>query len=143
MVTGKIEVNGGNGAGELTVELKDSDGNKLDAEIGEDGSFNVKDLSEGSYTVTVKKKGYPSRTQTVNVKKDKPIELDYELYQYGDADNNGLVNMKDLTLMQRNINGWDVIVDTAAIDLNSDGQANMKDLTILQRLLNGWNIKLD
>lgn len=53
----------------------------------------------------------------------------------GDADGNGQVNNRDLGLLLRYLNGWDVAV-TPAADLNSDGTVNNKDLGLLQQMLN-------
>lgn len=55
----------------------------------------------------------------------------------GDADGNGRLNNKDLGLLQRYLNGWDVTV-TAEADIDGDGVVNNKDLGKLQRLLNEW-----
>ena len=56
----------------------------------------------------------------------------------GDADGNAKVNMKDLVLLQRYLNGWDVDIDLTVCDLTGDNNVNMKDYVALQRLLNGW-----
>ena len=55
----------------------------------------------------------------------------------GDADGNGRVNNRDLGLLQRYLNGWDVSVCPQA-DMNGDGTVNNKDLGLLQQALNGW-----
>lgn len=53
----------------------------------------------------------------------------------GDADGDGRVNNRDLGLLQRHLNDWDVTV-TAEADMNGDGKLNNKDLGLLQQLLN-------
>ncbi|MBQ7088921.1 MAG: hypothetical protein IJN04_04685 [Clostridia bacterium] len=53
----------------------------------------------------------------------------------GDADGNGRVNNRDLGLLLRHLNGWDVEM-TAAADVNGDGAVNNIDLGLLQRMLN-------
>ena len=55
----------------------------------------------------------------------------------GDADGNGRLNNRDLALMQRYANGWEVEV-TAEADMDGDGAVNNRDLGLLQRTLNGW-----
>ena len=58
----------------------------------------------------------------------------------GDINKDGSFNMKDLTTLQRWLNGWQVDVDLAACDTNGDGKYNMKDIVTLQRRLNGWDV---
>ena len=58
----------------------------------------------------------------------------------GDANGDGKVNMKDLVLIQRYLNGWPIDIDLTACDLTGDGKVNMKDYVALQRQLNGWTV---
>ena len=58
----------------------------------------------------------------------------------GDANGDGNVNMKDLVILQRYLNNWNVEIDINACDLNGDEKVNMKDFVLLQRLLNGWKV---
>ena len=54
----------------------------------------------------------------------------------GDVDGNGSVNMKDLTTLQRYVNGWNVTINEANADLDGNGSVNMKDVAALQKLIN-------
>ncbi len=63
-------------------------------------------------------------------------------YISGDLDGDGDVNNKDLGLLQRYINGWDVEINISAADVTGDGQINNKDLGILLRYVNGWDVEL-
>ena len=54
----------------------------------------------------------------------------------GDVNADGDVNMKDITDLQRYVNGWDVVINEKNADLYEDGEINMKDITSLQRLIN-------
>ena len=58
----------------------------------------------------------------------------------GDADGDGELSMKDVGVMQRYLNGWDVSIYSSASDMNGDGKLNNVDLVILIRLLAGWNV---
>ncbi|MBR4868539.1 MAG: leucine-rich repeat protein, partial [Clostridia bacterium] len=62
-------------------------------------------------------------------------------YITGDVNGDGLINNKDLGLLLRYINAWDVEIDTLAADVNRDGLINNKDLGILQRYVNGWSVE--
>jgi hypothetical protein len=61
----------------------------------------------------------------------------------GDLNGDGVVNNKDVGLIQRYINTWDnVAINEYAADVNRDGKINNKDLGLLQRYVNGWNVDL-
>ena len=60
----------------------------------------------------------------------------------GDVDGTGYATLKDLALLQRYINGWDVDVLLEPSDVNGDGKINVRDLGLLQQYLNGWNVEL-
>ena len=63
-------------------------------------------------------------------------------YLPGDVNADGVLNNKDLGLLQRYLNGWDVDIDLRAAEVTADGQLNNKDLGMLQRYLNGWDVEL-
>lgn len=63
-------------------------------------------------------------------------------YSCGDIDNNGTINLKDVTQLQKYLAGWDVEVATEYCDVNADGKINLKDVTHLQKYLAGWEVKL-
>lgn len=54
----------------------------------------------------------------------------------GDVNSDGTVNMKDIVLLQQNLNGWDVTIDESVADVNEDFTINMKDIVLLQQYLN-------
>ena len=56
----------------------------------------------------------------------------------GDVNEDGVVNMHDLTTLQRNLGGFSERFDRLSADVNSDGRINMKDIVYLQRLINGY-----
>ncbi len=58
----------------------------------------------------------------------------------GDADADGVANIRDVIVLQQYLNGWDTVVYEAAADMNGDGVLNNKDLVLLQRHLTGWSI---
>ena len=134
LVTGSAESEG------IKVTAVDAEGASFEAEVGGDGSYAFKDLADGVYSVTAVKDRFVPVTKTVTVSGN--TLLDLRLYLYGDCDGDGSVNMLDLTLMQRSINGWDVTVIKGTGDLNGDGSVNMLDLTLLQRFINGWDVPL-
>lgn len=54
----------------------------------------------------------------------------------GDANGDGKVNNRDLGMLQRYLNGWNIEVDATAADLSGDGKVNNRDLGMLQKKLN-------
>ncbi len=54
----------------------------------------------------------------------------------GDLNGDGNLNNRDLALMQKYLNDWDVTIQEAGADVNGDGRINNRDLAALQRLLN-------
>ena len=60
----------------------------------------------------------------------------------GDVDGKGQINVQDIGLLQRYINGWDVDVYLKSSDVNGDGEVNVKDIALLQQYLNYWDVTL-
>lgn len=54
----------------------------------------------------------------------------------GDVNADGKLNNRDLALLQKYLNEWEVTVDSFGADVNGDGKLNNRDLSALQRLLN-------
>ena len=61
---------------------------------------------------------------------------------YGDTDGDGKVSVRDLALLQRYLNGWDVTVDITAADALADSKVNVRDLAFIEQYLNGWDVIL-
>lgn len=62
--------------------------------------------------------------------------------RYGDVNDDGKVNNRDMGLLQQYLNGKAVTVNLSACDVNGDGKVNNRDMGLLQRYLNGWNVTL-
>jgi hypothetical protein len=60
----------------------------------------------------------------------------------GDANGDGVVNIKDSALIRRYAAGWDVDIDITASDVNADGVVNIKDSALVRRYAAGWNVTL-
>lgn len=57
----------------------------------------------------------------------------------GDINGDKKVNNKDSVLLFRYVAGWDVAVDSDALDCNGDGKVNNKDAVTLFRFVAGWS----
>lgn len=53
----------------------------------------------------------------------------------GDANNDGVVNMKDVLVVRKYLADLEVEIDLVAADTNNDGEVNMKDVLNLRKLL--------
>ena len=56
---------------------------------------------------------------------------------YGDANDDGAVNMKDVLILRKQLAGMMPIIDMANADVNGDGNVNMKDVLVLRKQLAG------
>lgn len=63
-------------------------------------------------------------------------------FRYGDVDNDGLVDISDLTVLAKSIAGWNVPIQAAAADVNDDQLIDISDLTVLAKAIAGWNVTL-
>lgn len=58
---------------------------------------------------------------------------------FGDVDGDGIVNIKDVTLLRRYVAKWEgVTINLLAADVNGDGVVNIRDVTILRRYVAKW-----
>ena len=71
-----------------------------------------------------------------------PLNIRFVDKNSKDANRDGKVNLKDLVLLRRYLNKWQVETDVSVCDLNGDGSVNLKDLVLLQRYLNKWDVTL-
>ena len=92
----------------------------------------------GTGTVTVKGKGNytGSKSVTFTINKQAPARIP------GDVNDDGKVNMQDLTRLQQKLAEWDVEINTSNAEVTGDGKINMQDLTRLQQKLAEWDVEL-
>ena len=92
----------------------------------------------GTGTVTVKGKGNytGSKSVTFTINKQAVTRIP------GDVNDDGKVNMQDLTRLQQKLAEWDVTINTSNAEVTGDGKINMQDLTRLQQKLAEWDVEL-
>ena len=83
--------------------------------------------------------GYPVFEWQLNPVIDEPDIL------FGDVNNDGEINLKDVVLIRRYIvGGWDVDINEAAADVNHDEAINLKDVVMIRRyIVGGWDVELN
>jgi antitoxin (DNA-binding transcriptional repressor) of toxin-antitoxin stability system len=101
--------------------------------LSEDYTFTTAALSEGEHTVYVRATDAASNTTA---------EADYATDSFtvqsatpGDANGDGMINVLDITRVERTITGLDV--ETAGSDANGDGVINVLDVTMIERMIAG------
>lgn len=60
----------------------------------------------------------------------------------GDVNNDDKVNMKDVTILQKYLNFYEVSVNPVSSDVDADGKITMKDVVLIQKYLNGMEVIL-
>ena len=60
----------------------------------------------------------------------------------GDANDDGEVNIKDVTLLKQHLAKWNVTINLNNCDVDGDGSVSIKDLTLLKQYLAKWNVTL-
>lgn len=61
-------------------------------------------------------------------------------YVPGDTDGDGVINGKDLLLMEQVVNGWDSTLIAQNADLNGDGKVNAADLLLMYQKINNGDV---
>ncbi len=61
---------------------------------------------------------------------------------HGDANNDGSMNISDVTLILQSIAKWDVTVQDGVADVNGDGNINISDVTLILQAIAKWNVEL-
>ena len=62
--------------------------------------------------------------------------------RYGDINDDGKINNRDLGLLQQYLSSFPVTVNLAACDVTNDGRVNNRDLGLLQQYLTGFPVEL-
>ena len=63
---------------------------------------------------------------------------EYEYVGIGDIDGSGKIDNRDLVMLIRYINGWNVTVNLEEADVYEDNVINNKDYVVLLRYINNW-----
>ncbi|MBR6918046.1 MAG: dockerin type I repeat-containing protein [Clostridia bacterium] len=117
-------------------------------------TFDTSALKAGEYDIYI---AYRPANVLAATDNDSEVEVPFELVHgklvvegeepqimYGDVDNNGVVNLKDATLIRRYyVGGWGVDLDITVADVDCNGVVNLKDATLIRRYyVGGWGTVL-
>ena len=108
-------------------------------------------LDAGTYIAVADREGFAQAETEFDLDPDGFSLVNILLVQFGDVNADGSVNMKDLVLLQRWLNGWTVEINKGAANMTEasvsiadrlkngiNKTVNMRDYVALQRFLNGW-----
>lgn len=60
--------------------------------------------------------------------------------RYGDSNEDGNVNLSDVSAMLKSVAKWEVEVSEVAVDANRDGKVTLADITIVMKYIAGWEV---
>ena len=69
----------------------------------------------------------------------KNFEYKVPYHDAGNINEDGFVDLKDVTTLAQAFAGWQVECNTSAFDVNGDKKANLNDLVHLAQYIAGWN----
>ena len=102
---------------------------------GNNANYVIPEVVFGTYTVTVSKADHVTKEYTVDIYNPEML-LDLEIYQYGDVDSNGRIDLDDVVALLRHVSRAQVIRDPyqlAAGEIVDDGALNLDDVVKLLR----------
>lgn len=102
-------------------------------------SYELTDLEPGEYRLTADNPGRALRSYPVQVVSESVV-LNVDLYQYGDINGDGKVNLGDTARINSHIRGTGVIGDSYALlcaDLDQNGKLNIGDVARCYAVIRG------
>ena len=112
----------------ITITLTDENGKVIIKEIVSDYNTDIS-FENGTYTLTISKENYVSRTYTVTAA-DNMLSVDFSLNKIGDMNGDGKVNTVDVAKANAHAKGVNILTgyELACVDINSDGKVNTVDV---------------
>lgn len=108
-----------------------------DTLTGNSAAYKFENVSAGTYTLKVEKKGHAPRTESITVG-DGNVTKDVTVYQYGDVNRNGTVTVLDASWIRQHLVGKKTFDEyqLQLADVNKSGNISVLDASwIRQRLV--------
>ncbi len=133
----------GEQSGDISVKKMDQEGTILNGENLDQVKYysvTIYQLQRGNYSIELYGNGYKSYTveniELNDYAKRVSISNEKGLFEIGDVNQDGKVNLEDIDLIIAHIDNKDKeIIDT--YDLNRDGKIDISDIAIIASLING------
>lgn len=136
-VSGTVKSYGGE-TENVTVTLTPENGTPMTTVVtGNSAAYKFENVSAGTYTLKVEKKGHAPRTESITVG-DGNVTKDVTVYQYGDVNRNGTVTVLDASWIRQHLVGKKTFDEyqLQLADVNKSGNISVLDASwIRQRLV--------
>lgn len=136
-VSGTVKSYGGE-TENVTVTLTPENGTPMTTVVtGNSVAYKFENVSAGTYTLKVEKKGHAPRTESITVG-DGNVTKDVTVYQYGDVNRNGTVTVLDASWIRQHLVGKKTFDEyqLQLADVNKSGNISVLDASwIRQRLV--------
>lgn len=131
-VSGKIIVSDGNDSTEMTVTAIAADGTETSVKATSMGTYTLKDLEAGEYTLKISGGKYAERTYKIKVESGDNAQ-DVKLNPLGDINGDGKVSTADVGLANSHAKGVKALTDYdfACGDVNGDGTISTADVGMI------------
>ncbi len=116
----------------IVVTLTDESGNSYSATVNGKTAYSIADVPAGTYTLTVTSGG--SLGYTVNnvvVTAGEDTEIDDIRLLYGDVNENGCIDIQDVTIVLNAGNYGSIVSDVNFADATGDGVVDAKDISLI------------
>ncbi len=121
----------------INVSVRDILGNTSELSVDENGSINISDIADGSYTFTFSADNCASRDYDVTIENGdlSGLEDGVELRLYGDVDSvgDGIIDIKDVALANKYYKTGEGLSGYLAevSDINCDGKVDIRDVAMI------------
>lgn len=138
---GNMTVSGDLTASKVTILWMDA----LSEGMTEDGTLCILHFRAKNLQGDVSRKLYYSSVGYTNALEDISMGGGQSTWKLpkGDVNTDGIINLKDVVLLRRDIvGGWDVNIEAEMADVYPDGKLDGKDVVLLTRFVAGWDVTL-
>ena len=116
----------------MTLTLRNEKGDVYTVAVNVDGSFTIKDLKDGTYTIQLNQAPY-YQCSTITIKDSQTLTLNNLKMANGDVNADGNVDIGDVTLIASNFGkkASELNSGNKAVNVNNDDIVNIQDLAII------------
>lgn len=135
-VSGTVKSYGGE-TEKVTVTLTPENGTPMTTVVtGNSAAYKFENVSAGTYTLKVEKKGHAPWTEEVTVNTDNITDKSVQLYKMGDVNKDGKVNGTDALWVRQSGAGSRTLdaYQKVLADLNRDGKVNGTDVLWIRQI---------
>lgn len=129
---------------DLSKLFTDPDGDSLSYSVSVDGAAPVEseaifritpDVTGEMTLVITANDGFMDSAETYTM----TLSVTDTAFVPGDVNDDGAVNLKDVTLLKRFVAKWpDIVINEEAADVDGSGSINSKDITLIKRYIAQW-----